>query len=270
MKLLICSDLHVDVNKQMTNTDIIPIFIEACKKRNPDAIIIAGDLTGNAQDSLRVIVQIKEEVKVPVYFVPGNHDIWVSGDKKTSSWDSYHLLLKDQSSLLQHEIENEHSVVIGAMSWYDYSFGPMSIYNNEFARKKKKYWADAYYAIWSQSDQSLCDQMIEQLKEKLEKHKEKNVILINHYLPYEDFITVKGSYEWNFCNAYMGSKKLGELIDSYPNISTVVFGHTHRRFGTVKDYRGKTIICNPLGYAEEWGSDDIEYEFNQTITMIEI
>ena len=270
MKLLFCSDLHIDANERFAGIDITPYVIQAFKNHSPDAVIIAGDISGNAERTLDYIRIIEKEVGVPVYVVPGNHDIWTREHGKDASWSSYQLLLQDQSSLLSNTLIHGQTAVIGAMSWYDYTFGPSHINKVDFGYNKKRFWNDAKFAKWDKKDEELCDEMLQLLEEKLKIHQNKEIILVNHYIPYYDFVTVKNEYSWDFCNAFMGSERLGKLIDQYDNIKTVVFGHTHRRYGVIEDFGGKTIICKPLGYAGEWDSDDIESELEKVITEIHI
>lgn len=66
--------------KLLTYTDeIIDAFILDIKVRKPDVLIIPGDLTcnGERESHLEMVEKLKaiEDLDVPVYVVPGNHDI---------------------------------------------------------------------------------------------------------------------------------------------------------------------------------------------------
>lgn len=270
MRLLICSDLHLDANERFTGIDILDPIIKAFQNQDPDAVIIAGDLSGDAQRTLHYIQTFKQKLRVPIYFVPGNHDIWTQSHDAFGSKKSYQLLYEDASSLLRNPLIEKNTVVLGAMSWYDYSFGPKNIHKDNFSFEKKHVWNDAKFAKWGEEDERLCNRMLTQLEKELTNHLKKDIILVNHFIPYEEFITVKENEDWNFCNAYMGSAHLGELIDRHPNIKTVIFGHTHRRYGVIEHFRSKTIICKPLGYYSEWEGDHIEEEIEKVITIVEI
>ncbi len=66
--------------KLLTYTDeIIDAFILDIKVKKPDVLIIPGDLTcnGERESHLEMVEKLKkiEEIGVPVYVIPGNHDI---------------------------------------------------------------------------------------------------------------------------------------------------------------------------------------------------
>jgi putative phosphoesterase len=269
MKLLLASDFHFDVNERMTGNCILGRVIQAIASYNPEVIVISGDVAGGARKVISYLDQMKEALGIPVYFVPGNHDIWVHKGDFEDSWAAYGALYNHESSLLRQTVKVGGITLVGGMSWYDYSMGPLGITDDMFAHQKRKFWNDAKYAKWHMSDPEVTKKMLLELEIKLEAIKEEEVLLVNHYLPYEDFVTVKADYNWNICNAYMGTNKLGELIDRYENVRTVLFGHTHRRYGDIEDYHGKRIICKPLGYFGEWESDTIEEEIHKCLTLIE-
>jgi hypothetical protein len=68
---------------------------------------------------------------------------------------------------------------------------------NKLMRLKKNYWNDAKYARWVLSDIDLCQLILERLEKQLEKYKDKNVIFVNDFVPYERFISFKVSVKSN-------------------------------------------------------------------------
>ena len=98
--------------------------------------------------------------------------------------------------------------------------------------------------------------ILEELRVVLDDLERKNyqVIMATHFVPKEEFIVhLNGKYQiWNKLNAFLGSQALGKLLDQYPNVQQVVFGHTHRRFSD-QEIHGTTYSCRPLGYYYEWG-----------------
>lgn len=267
MKLLFLSDLHIDNNEKITKTNLKRPLIDYIKKVNPEYLIMAGDLTGSMEHSLEIIDLIEKETGVLVKFIPGNHDIWT---EKESSWTEYEKSKHHHSSLIEQPLElaNDY-VVIGNMGWYDYSFKPEFMNEEEVRMHKGNLWNDAHYAKWGISDQELYQKMHASFKEQLEKYKNKKVIFVNHFIPYIDFIVFKNDIWWNTANSFMGSENLGKLLDTYKNIEYVVFGHTHKRFG-LKEFGDKKVICNPFGYAGEWKTKDIKKELEDTGIVIEL
>lgn len=270
MKVAVLSDAHIDVNSHIKGENLFPILIDSLKKKEPDLIIIAGDLSNFAEETVKIINIIEREVGVPLLFVPGNHDIWV--EPTESSWDSYKLFAEHHSTLINKPYHiNDEYVVIGDMGWYDYSFAPDTIPQYKIRSRKKSLWADSTFALWGMEDTELMEKMLETLKMQLEENKNKKVIFVNHFVPYKDFITYKTSEpNWNLCNGFIGSENLGELIDKYSNVEYVIFGHTHKRYGLVENYKGKNFICNPVGYVGEWETEDFATELEKTITVFDI
>lgn len=89
-------------------------------------------------------------------------------------------------------------------------------------------------------------------------------------MPRKEFLIWKSDRMWNLCNAFMGSNKIGELLKEYPNVTHCIFGHTHKRFGSVeKD--GCTFICTPLGYyGIEFFEKDIQVVLEEGCTILEV
>src|SRR5699024_4150226 len=89
---------------------------------------------------------------------------------------------------------------------------------------------------------------------------DKKIILLQHIVPHKDFEIIKeGKRSWNLCNAFMGMKRISDLLFHYPNIKIVTFCHTHYRL-RVTALSGAEFLCNPLGYRHEWKTRDIEKE----------
>lgn len=270
MKILCLSDLHMDVNGRSYEEDILPYVITYIKKKDPDIVLIAGDISDYPHTTINALTIIKHHTQLPILFIPGNHDIWAK--HQSTSLDAYNMLKNHESSLINKPYHvNEEYVIIGDMGWYDYSFGPEAVHESVFWERKKSKWKDGMYAKWNMTDTELCHQQIQQLKEQLDQNQHKKVILTTHFVPFKEFIMyTTGDANWNMNNGYMGSTKMGELIQSYSNIKWVVFGHTHKRYGVIEQFKGTNLICNPLGYMFEWKTPFIEEELETCGTIITI
>lgn len=268
MKIMYMSDLHLDTNTGHFKTDLLPLLIKEINNQKPDLLLIGGDISSDAKTTINVLNAIEKRTNIKTLFVPGNHDIWV--DSPNSSWDSYEKLKQHKTSLIKKPYKvNDEWVIIGDMGWYDYSFIKEDINIEEVKYRKKSLWQDGKYAKFNMNDEELFKKMMNNFNIQLEKYKDKKVIFLNHFIPYRDFVIYSSERGWNMCNAYMGSKHLGELLDQYKNVEYVLFGHTHKRYGTV-DFEDKKVICNPLGYYYEWEEDDFAKELKKSIQIIKI
>jgi Icc-related predicted phosphoesterase len=63
-----------------------------------------------------------------------------------------------------------------------------------------------------------------------------------HHVPFEFMVRRSKVPAWAFGNAFMGSVRIGKLIEGYEKIKIVVCGHTHIRME--KTYSHLTVI-NP-------------------------
>ena len=266
MKVLFLSDIHLDVNRSYLKTNLLPVLIDYLNEVQPDVWILAGDLAGDAAYALELLETIEKQTGVEIKFIPGNHDIWTD---QQSSWSSYELFKNHPTSLIDQPFELGEYVVIGDMGWYDYSLKPNFLNEEEVLMHKGNLWNDARYAKWGMTDQALYEQMHQKFEQQFEQYRDRKIIFVNHFIPYEDFLVFKQNLSWNIANSFMGSARLGELLDRYENIEYVVFGHTHKQFGKI-EFGTKTVICNPLGYVGEWQAGSFEEALRKTGIVLEL
>jgi len=161
-------------------------------------------------------------------------------------------------------------VIVGDSGWYDYSFiDKMNLLEEDINGFKDTNW-DGRYTHLKSTDKEYLKECLNRIEEKLKQYESKQVILMNHFIPHEDFLIWKSNRFWNLCNAYMGSKKIGELIKRYKNVTHCIFGHTHKRFGCVeKD--GCMYICTPLGYyGIEFFEQDLQVILEEGCVILEV
>ncbi|QST02490.1 metallophosphoesterase family protein (plasmid) [Pontibacillus sp. ALD_SL1] len=265
MKLLFVSDLHFDVNEHITGESIINPFTELVKESGADHIVLSGDIANGAEKAIYYIDTILHRTGIPLSFVPGNHDVW----SETDSEREYELLVSHPSCLIGKPHDFGSHVLIGSMGWYDYSFGLGTEERNACRTKKNKWW-DGRFMHFKETDEDKTGRIIKETKRVLDLYADRPVLFVNHFVPYREFLIQKPhDYRWQFCHAYLGSEKMGELLDQYPNIETIAFGHTHKRIGNVT-YKGKQVILNPLGYYGEWESADVKGELEKNMVFVTI
>lgn len=110
--------------------------------------------------------------------------------------------------------------------------------------------------------------LIAKLKQWLEKYKDKNIIMVTHFVTFSKFVQFEGVPSWDFFNAMMGSKRFGELALTY-GVKKSIFGHVHVKYH--EQYEGIELICNPLGYyPHEWDNESAEKEIYSAIKIIKI
>lgn len=136
MKLLHITDIHLDhlgisalpvyvkkTNQLHTSDDFCGYYNDFCQDNGIDAILISGDIS-TCQHLEEHLGILKQKLKVPIYFVLGNHDFY--GDDKIIggnsaaiaeklSTDSFvYLTAKKECLMLSDKV-----AIVGADGWYD-------------------------------------------------------------------------------------------------------------------------------------------------------
>ncbi|MAS87263.1 MAG: metallophosphoesterase [Micavibrio sp.] len=71
-KIIHISDLHFGTTKDMT----IKLLQQKIKEMQPDLVVISGDFTQvSSKDEFRIAQQFLQDIGVPFFAVPGNHDV---------------------------------------------------------------------------------------------------------------------------------------------------------------------------------------------------
>ncbi|MGB6406510.1 MAG: metallophosphoesterase [Planococcus donghaensis] len=267
MKIAILSDIHEGLNQKKTETDILSLLRDSLLQHAPDVFILCGDMATGPEKSLNLLTKLQNELpQVQVLYVHGNHDIY-----HEDSTIAYDKLLAFPGNLGRGPVElNEEWVVIGDGGWYDYSLGVSGFTEEEFeiGRCSNFTWPDKLHAHWPEKDKAVTEKYVAKLEQWLIEHQDKNIILVNHFVPFAHFIQIKDEPIWDFFNAMMGSSKFGELAEKY-NVKKMIFGHTHSRYH--EEYKGIECICNPLGhYPNEWVLDSPKEEIHTAMKIIEI
>jgi putative phosphoesterase len=244
-KLAIISDLHVDINK--FDEKELTMLLEVLKEKEVTRLHLAGDIA-NKIDTCQAVLDFFTDRGMKTTFNFGNHELAdVTGEAMMNHFPDSRFLNERYIPL------NGETVLLGINGWYDYRYSELKD-PEKIRRMKQLYWYDRYIQR-AGDDLTINQQVIDSAKVLLDElaQKEYQVILATHFVPKESFIIHQSEpYErWNKLNAFLGSASFGELLDQYPNIKQVVFGHTHRRFSDQK-IQETLYSCRPFGYYYEW------------------
>lgn len=269
MRVGILSDIHVDINNKEGNS-VEDAILKTLDEKNVDILIIAGDVSSDYQETLRVLNDFQQRSRARILFVPGNHDIWNKSHADMDTWEIYDALSEFSGSLIRENIVINDWAFVGDIGWYDYSFGSNEYKEEDFYSGKafKSTWQDKKYVNWQKSDIEVTDLIYSNLKERLELVKDKSIILVTHMLIDERFIVPESQEIWKYFNAFLGSDKYQKLVDDY-NIRYAIMGHVHYR---KRATTGKTeYICNCLNYRSQWiNKEDAFKEVQKAMTVIVI
>ena len=73
MRIGLISDLHVDINEAFP---ILELTAETAGMQSVDALVIAGDISETQDQTIKAVERLQSLCPFPVYYVPGNHDMW--------------------------------------------------------------------------------------------------------------------------------------------------------------------------------------------------
>lgn len=263
MAIYAWSDLHVDFPR---NLEIIQTLSK--DKFIDDSLIIAGDLSDRIE-LLKIALQILKDKFEHVFFVPGNHDLWI---RKHDFHCSLAKQLKIESicneigintTPIKIPLENGCATwIVPLLSWYSTpDDGEDSLYIKKVGEDSGlKMWMDTYRVKWqSLSEKTPAEYFAHRNEAHITKY-DAPVISFSHFLPNQEVIFpdkvpsgIIGPFEgdphptFNF-TMVAGTRKLQEQIDRLGS-SIHFYGHQHRN--KIKIINEVKYISHCMGYPEE-------------------
>ena len=242
-KLAVLTDLHVDIN-HLEEAELKQ-FRDELVRQGITHFHLAGDLANKVERAVATAEFFQE--RIPTTFHWGNHEMAdIHDESDFEDFNHPQFLNFDQVELAKD------TVLVGVNGWYDYRFSDMED-QKEIVRLKNLFWYDRMIDREG-LDPEISQRVSARLEATLQQIPEtKNVIVATHFVPREEFIVQHtGKYtRWNHLNAFLGSKMFGESLAKFSNVQQVIFGHTHRRFGT-ETIEDVVYHCRPFGYFFEW------------------
>lgn len=245
MKIGFLSDLHIMHNTSMME-EALDVVIQAAKNAKVDKLFIAGDTTENYKATLN-FVDLLTEAGIDTYAIFGNHEYWSINYKDALEIEHDRYIHGKAISLI-----NDY-VIIGLDGFFDYSF--VLEVDNDSNRRLPKDKHRLNRTGKSTFDlnrnkiknyEEVFDDMDNKLVNLLEKHKDKKIILMTHYVPSSHFVLYTNYDDtWNANNSFMGSQRYQKLAEKY-GVDKVIFGHTHSQFNEI--INNVSYHCNPIGY----------------------
>ncbi|MFB0919086.1 MAG: metallophosphoesterase [Clostridiaceae bacterium] len=271
MKLAFISDLHLDLNKKYPVLDMV---VETAEEKKADVLVIAGDLSNDCDLTLKYVDELKSKFSGDVYFVAGKHDMFNIDGKYDSTYYIYDKYMQHENSLMNKDVVlNEDWVLLGDMFWYDYSFGDRDKYTDEEFRiqfHEGMAWADYKYIDWQNDDISISDILVDRMEKRIQKYPDKNIIVVSHMVMNRDFVGYERYPNTDYFAAFVGSEKIGQLMEKY-GVKIAVMGHVHLRR---ESYSENThYICPCLNYYFEWDEKDgdtARKQIENTMKFVEI
>lgn len=257
-----------------------------------DYLILAGDVTDN-QKIFKEVLQILAGKYRKVFFVPGNHDIWIRSsecafnnsieklEQVLKTCKMYNVSTEPEKVKLD---DNEYVHIIPIYSWY--STPEDDDRNSLYVRAKtrrddedKHLWMDNYLTKWPDfKDARSVSEFFFKMNERTlnATYDDAPVITFSHFLPRRDLIRATRNEEdiwrmrrspetseykptpFNFTR-YAGCRRIEDAIRKLKSV-VHVYGHQHRNRDRL--INGIRYVSHCLGNPKErenglvWGIED--------------
>jgi len=256
MRLLVTADLHYNHEKSRALAEQV---IDEMNGVEADVLLVVGDTATSEGDALERCLG-RFEFSGPRLFVAGNHELWTRGE------DSHRLHHEDLPRRVRalgwHWLEAEPFTlggisIVGSIGWYDYSFAserlgiPRRFYAQKVSPGAAAYlkreellersddippaamevvarWNDARYVKLHRSDEAFLAEVTGRLRGQLQSLRHHpHVVAAVHHRPFREMLPPAGHTQRDFAHAYLGAESLGRLLLQFPNVRTVLCGHSH-------------------------------------------
>ncbi len=266
MRVFTLSDLHADFDE---NLDWLKQLSQSVYR--DDALIVGGDVCDKTDRFKEVLYVLKERFSM-VFFVPGNHDLWLRENGFRDSLEKFWSLIeickaydvKTNPVKLNPDSEESMVWVVPLFSWY---VKPEEGVDSLFIFKPGedptlRMWSDNYLIKWPADYENggINDHFLDLNRKYIKTGFTAPVISFSHFLPRQDLIF---SLNWERDKARLikmdrtpafnfsrvaGTRRLEEQI-RYLQSRIHISGHQHRN-------RNRTIdkvhyISHCLGYPRE-------------------
>lgn len=268
MRIGFLADLHLDLNG-ISEAEAIEVITNKVNTEKLSYLFIAGDTYESGLKTRDFVHKLNKKLKgkAEVYYILGNHEMF------TPELNSYELLkvFEDKYYINNKVIElpGTDTVIVGFNGWYDETmFIGTDLPKAEELRRLEEINTDAKHMRNNKTDLAIVSDVIKGLEPILQGiPRSKDIIAVTHYVPFEAYVEQRPDDAWwTMCNAFVGSHRVGKLLDRYC-VNRTIFGHTHIRFRETAK-----AVCKPLGYKFQghWLTDSFEEELSSVLTVMEV
>lgn len=239
MRVFAISDLHVDY---MENA----LWVQSLSKVDyiEDVLILAGDISDTVARFAECVQALASKFK-HVFFVPGNHDIWINKSEPKCSIEKFHHVIdvaRENGAITQMAKVGEYTF-IPLYSWYDFSFGEPSDY-------LKAAWMDFKRCRWPEHmahPRDVHDYFVG-LNTFPKTPIDGNIISFSHFLPRLDLMPSFLPEKPRALFPVLGSAALDQWVRK-SGAKIHIYGHSHLNRDVTLD--GVRYVNNAWGYPGE-------------------
>jgi predicted phosphohydrolase len=268
MKIFAISDIHVDgKNKGIAYSLPNKMLHHYAKTKEQAILIILGDVSQNLP-ILHNFLKLFQNLPIPKLFLAGNHDVWVP-EENDSLVKYMVVLKEAVEDAGFHYLDKEPFIFnrigfIGNIGWYDYSFKSKftvvppdiklvrkstaqyinwdELTNEDYSEKMLvgetngnlyviTSWNDRLYIHWDFTDPEFSLRCLKKIKQNFKEIDSKvdRIVFASHHVHFQEGVIVKNKLQWDYNNAFVGSKSIGDFILTQKKVDLLLFAHTHER-----------------------------------------
>ena len=252
MAIFAISDLHAD---NRANRELIQSI--STTRYQTDHLIVAGDIS-NRLDVIRPTLQALKQRFRSVFFVPGNHEMWVSKDDDDSirKFEQILAVCADLGIFTSPALV-DGAWVVPLFSWYEASFYPAG----DPQATELKGWSDFHLCNWHTRPDPL--DYFTTLNTPHIKSYDRPVISFSHFVPRLELIPDPSVLFFKSLPLVSGSSQIEAQIRQLGS-RVHVFGHTHINRDVILD--GVRYVQNALRYPRERQM----YRFENQINLVQV
>ncbi|MBI1194197.1 MAG: metallophosphoesterase [Bacteroidetes bacterium] len=238
MRFFALSDVHIDYAANEA-------WLSALSARDyrEDTLLLGGDISADLFRIEETLARLRDKF-AQVFFVPGNHDLWVRKGDGLDSLGKFERILEVCARLAVQTGPMRIAAlrVVPLLSWYDFSFG-------QPGRELKNRWADFRMCVWP-AGMDVVEVSAWFLARNVVQPPlpGETILSFSHFLPRRDVLPRRIDPAQYFLMPVLGSDGLGQQVTKLKS-TFHVFGHSHINHVCAID--GTTFINNAFGYPSE-------------------
>jgi predicted phosphodiesterase len=234
MRIFAVSDLHADLRANREALERAPL-----DGHRGDALIVAGDVADREEVLRDVLGRLAERFR-EVFFVPGNHELWVRGEAR-DSMEKFRAVLDLCASLgvRTGPARAGDAWVVPLFSWYHRDFDV----RGEGVEEELEAWSDHYFCRWP-AGLGRPDEAFLALNRPRVHLYDAPVVTFSHFLPRPELLPEVRHLRFRGLPLVTGSLGLErQLREAGSRVH--VFGHTHIPWD--REIDGVRYLHHPFG-----------------------
>jgi predicted phosphodiesterase len=216
MRIFAISDLHTDFRENRLLLDRL-----AARDYGADVLIVAGDVA-DRMATIRETLAFLRGLFRDVWFVPGNHELWVRNEPRDSV-QKFHAVLETCTEVGVRTAPGRAGShwIVPLFSWYDEAFDA----HDEGVRADLEAWSDFYFCRWPE-DAGAPHEYFAGLNARRLRPYDGLVITFSHFVPRPELVPPVRYLSFKGLPKVAGSLRIEEQLRRVGS-RIHVFGHTH-------------------------------------------